>query len=606
MRIVFVVHTFFPNWQAGTEVYARSLARKAIASGHDARIVCYEPPSPDWEFFAGLKTWDTTVDGIPVHRISFFKTHRVFHFKDYFHPGVFEHLTHYLAAIQPDVVHIVHAMHLSTAAIWAAKMLGLPVVATATDFWYACPTYQFVKHDESLCRRPDPISCLACLSSAQPGTRLDSLARRIWLSRVICPGLLFLAQLRLLPSAASDLVIWLWARPGWMRKTLAQVDVLLAPTPNTAQLLSENGLTAITVRTCGFGLEKHSSTVQPRKADSILRLGYIGTFRQSKGVHVLLEAVRQLPAERIRLDLYGKIGQFPEYDRRLFELAKGLPNVEFRGTFPNEKLPEVFAGFDALVMPALWYENSPLVLLSSFAQKVPVVASRVGSLADLVVHRKNGLLFEMGDPSSLVAQIRRLLDDPALISQLRSGIPEVKTVDENAAELFDLYEEVLTKARNRPQQHLRIPPALPHLSLARGLLGKRMGLAHFGAQFGSGLSLLTCRVVTNGGRGVRFDLRWHSRQPESESVVFLHLVDEQNRICIQADHPLSQYNQDPWGFITYSVEVPSLSFHPDKSYSVRLGVWNPNTAERLPVIRTRGMRIDTVESAIKLDDIRLK
>ena len=134
MRIVFVVHTFFPNWNAGTEVYARSLARKVVENGHEALIVCYEPPAPH-DAFEGIRVFDTVYEGLPVHRISFHKRHQWSHLADYYDPNMEELLFRYFSTAKPDVVHVVHAMHLTTASIWAAKRLRLPVVATATDFW---------------------------------------------------------------------------------------------------------------------------------------------------------------------------------------------------------------------------------------------------------------------------------------------------------------------------------------------------------------------------------------------------------------------------------------------------------------------------------------
>jgi hypothetical protein len=83
LRIAFVVHTFFPNWTAGTEVYTKSLARKVIEQGHEAFVVCYEPPAQN-EQFEGIRAWDTIWDGLPVHRISFCMRHGFFQRKDYF------------------------------------------------------------------------------------------------------------------------------------------------------------------------------------------------------------------------------------------------------------------------------------------------------------------------------------------------------------------------------------------------------------------------------------------------------------------------------------------------------------------------------------------
>ena len=152
MRIALVVHTFFPNWRAGTEVYARSLARKAIERGHEVFVLCYEPPEAN-DPFDGIRAWDTMFEGLPVHRISFYKHYEFFHLKEYFNREIEDHISRYFSKLLPDVVHVMHAMHLSTASIWAAKKLNLPVVATATDFWYVCPTFQLVKWDDSLMPR---------------------------------------------------------------------------------------------------------------------------------------------------------------------------------------------------------------------------------------------------------------------------------------------------------------------------------------------------------------------------------------------------------------------------------------------------------------------
>ena len=63
-------------------------------------------------------------------------------------------LQEFYAAQRPDVIHVMHSMHLSGATLRAARSAGIPVVATATDFWYACPTYQLYRHDDKLCRGP--------------------------------------------------------------------------------------------------------------------------------------------------------------------------------------------------------------------------------------------------------------------------------------------------------------------------------------------------------------------------------------------------------------------------------------------------------------------
>src|SRR5260370_29896967 len=207
--------------------------------------------------------------------------------------------------------------------------------------------------------------------------------------------------------------------------------------------------------------------------------------------------MRQLRSENVRLEVYGSPGHFPEYDALVRNLAEALANVSFRGTFPNETLPQVFAGLDVLAIPSLWYENSPLVLLSSFVLKTPVVASKVGSLGDLVEHRKNGLLFEMGNASDLALQFRALLEDTSLLDKLRTGIPEVRTIEQNTEELLEIYSRVKRDSRVATLCVKR-PESLPRAALWRGSLTKSVKLATFGAQFAHDLTLLRAEVKFRG------------------------------------------------------------------------------------------------------------
>jgi glycosyltransferase involved in cell wall biosynthesis len=605
MRIALVVHTFFPNWRAGTEVYARSIARKAVERGHEVFIVCYEPPEAN-DAFEGIRAWDSIFEGLPVHRIAFCKSHRYFHLKDYFNEAVQDHIYDYFVATRPDVIHVVHAMHLSTASIVAAKQLDLPVIATATDFWFVCPTFQLMKWDDSLCRGPHPLTCLACVTPEPSGKWIRHMARRKRLAEALSPILLFAGALPFFRPDWLANLLWLSQRPGWMKRILAQVDVLLAPTTNTAQLLTINGIKSAEMRTSGYGLEVVGAPLpQADGGDSTLRVGYIGTFRHSKGLHVLLRAMRILPPEKVRLDVYGSPGHFPEYDALVQDLAQGLDNVSLHGTFPNEQLPQVFSGLDVLAMPALWYENSPLVVLSSFSLKTPVVASNVGSLADLVQHGENGLLFEMGNAGDLAAQFRKLIEDPSLLDRLRAGIPEVRTMDNNVEELLETYSGLIHSNQRSTAISVERPSSLPRSAMRAGSLIASLRMLVSGAEFGGKLTLLRSDVKFESDKQLSFDFQWHSPDLCPEWTAFVHFLDDNGVLQIQADHNLWQYNQDPWGFVTYRFKMWIPDAHLGKTYRVRLGVWNPEEKTRLPIARNRRLAVELKESAVSLGDVRM-
>ena len=117
--------------------------------------------------------------------------------------------------------------------------------------------------------------------------------------------------------------------------------------------------------------------------------------------------------------------------------------IAFVGTFSNEQVLKVHSELDVLVVPSLWHENSPNVILEAFAAGTPVIASNQGGLAELVKHEVNGLLFRTGDAADLARQLQRIVDQPALLESLHNGIPPVKTVQEEMKELLQIYRSIV-------------------------------------------------------------------------------------------------------------------------------------------------------------------
>jgi glycosyltransferase involved in cell wall biosynthesis len=102
---------------------------------------------------------------------------------------------------------------------------------------------------------------------------------------------------------------------------------------------------------------------------------------------------------------------------------------------------------DVLVVPSLWLENSPFVVHEAFLAGVPVVAARIGGLADLVEHERNGLLYEATSAAALAAVLHRLVEEPGLLARLAAAVPVVKGIDEDAREWDARYVEALENRR---------------------------------------------------------------------------------------------------------------------------------------------------------------
>ena len=105
-------------------------------------------------------------------------------------------------------------------------------------------------------------------------------------------------------------------------------------------------------------------------------------------------------------------------------LAQDLPGdagnrVEWMGEYRNpEIVPEVFNRCDAIVVPSIWAENSPLVIHEALQARIPVITADYGGMAEYIHHKQNGLLFRHRDPVSLGERMQRLADDPRLARRL--------------------------------------------------------------------------------------------------------------------------------------------------------------------------------------------
>jgi glycosyltransferase involved in cell wall biosynthesis len=129
---------------------------------------------------------------------------------------------------------------------------------------------------------------------------------------------------------------------------------------------------------------------------------FAGRLSPEKGVRTLLDAWRGIDVPLVIA------GDGPEGD----ELRPLAPEgVRFLGAVEAARMPELVAGARALVLPSIWYEGAPRSVLEAYAAGVPVIASSIGGLPDLVEDTVTGLLVPPRDSASLAAAIERLSDD---------------------------------------------------------------------------------------------------------------------------------------------------------------------------------------------------
>jgi glycosyltransferase involved in cell wall biosynthesis len=340
-----------------------------------------------------------------------------------------KHFVNFLLAHRPDVVHFQHTLFLGYDLIPQTRMTlpEAPILYTLHDYWPICNREgQLLRtREDELCLLANPRRCNECFPSISPQS--------------------------------------FFLRTRFIKSRLADVDLFLAPSHFLRERYIDWGIPEEKIRFEDYGrLPVERAPIYADEGRPRTRLAFIGQLNRHKGINVLLEAMSILkelePQARLWLhaaNLESQSEDFQEEFRQLLDRARD--NVTFRGGYDHATLPRLMADVDWIVVPSIWWENSPLVIQEAFLHGRPVICSGVGGMAEKVTDAVNGLHFRVGDPLSLAQALRRAVSTPGLWDKLRGGIPDVFSMDEHIANLGHIYRELLERRRSEVGAHASLP-----------------------------------------------------------------------------------------------------------------------------------------------------
>ena len=234
-------------------------------------------------------------------------------------------------------------------------------------------------------------------------------------------------------------------RRRWFHGNLLGLDGLIAPSHFLKRRFTEWGLPPERIAVVENALARDAQDAPepgPRDPDAAWTFGYFGQITPFKGVDVLLAAAEALGSrgqgKRIRIRVHGNLVNQPDEFLERFRAACAGPGFEYVGAYDNEDVEGLMRDCDYVVLPSLWWENSPVVIQEAYAARRPVIASGLGGLAEKVVDGKTGLHFRVGSPDSLLSAMQAAAS-PEAWATFRANLPVPRNAVETARIHLDLY-----------------------------------------------------------------------------------------------------------------------------------------------------------------------
>jgi glycosyltransferase involved in cell wall biosynthesis len=444
VRILQVISGYLPHETAGMQVHVRDLCHGLRQRGHEVEVFTRLAGKGHQEFELSCSEWE----GIRVTRITN-------NFDDvdrfellYTHPTIDARFDRFLDEVRPDLVHVHHLTCLSTSMIEVARRRGIPVVMTFHDYWMVCLRGQRIRpEDLGICDTLDRERCLTCLN-------------RLWPHLLPLGGPRSLIdRLRQRPPSLRKLAAW----ETHVRRMLDACQALTAPARFHRERFIEWGIAEQRLFLVPYGFAKDSLRGEPRGRKPVGHIGFIGSVIPSKGVHILCAAFNRLGRRDLVLHIHGEPLNFhgdTGYAARLQALIDGNLDVRFHGRYENRDVAAILAGLDVLVVPSVWWENSPLTVREGALAGLTVIASRLGGLEE-AVQEGVALGFRGGDPEDLARVLSRVLAEPQLRDEMSRKGDLVCDLETSVGRMEEIYHFAVRAARGDTTQR---PAALPRAS----------------------------------------------------------------------------------------------------------------------------------------------
>ena len=463
LALLYVVHGFPPDTWAGTEVYTLNLAKEMQRRGHTVTILARAPgpggagsawaPGEPEEF----SVLESEFDGLRMLRLI----HRLDHKRlaeSYVQPRAEAAFRGVLTRVKPDLVHFQHLIHTSVGLVEIARDAGLATVITCHDYWAICPRVQMIRPDGQRCATNMGAGCFLCVKEKQlervpAASKAGKLGDALLAAVAGGAGRLGTARAKELATEYAELR----EREERVPAAFAAADLRISPSRFLRQKLLDGypGFVPHEFLYSDNGMRTDHVRALAKKPSKVVRFGFVGSLVWYKGDEVLVEAMARLGKDvAAELNVWGSFDPKgdPHHKYLMALVERTGARVNFKGRFDNSKLSEVYAEIDVLIVPSVWFENSPITIHEAYLTYTPVVTSNIGGMAEFVRDGVDGLHFRVGDVDDLAAKLRRFVDEPDLVAQLSTDWMPIKSIEDNAKETEYRYRGLVARRRVKKAQ----------------------------------------------------------------------------------------------------------------------------------------------------------
>lgn len=414
MRILFVVHQFYPEYAGGTEKVCYQLAKAAQRAGHYVRVLTCRVDH--WTDDSGESLVDSVYQGIPL---SIFQRKELPEDADIDLPVVPElaqSIKELLEQEQYDIAHVLHTMRMGSA-LEAIASVGIPYVVTITDFFAQCFRINLVNIDGQLCDGASGGKTCAVSCNISSWTEPQLLERSVNFRQVL--------------SGATERIC-----PSLHVKNKFSTEY-----PELSFRVIEHG---IDLNKAIQQKEQYRESIEDSEA---LIIGFVGSFVPAKGLECLIKAFCSVTSSDVRLHLYGGFFGADDYRDKISDLVDADERISLRPFVEADRIFSVLMGFDVFCLPSIVPETFSLIVREAAAAGTPVLVSDLGAPADYVHQHACGEVLSAGDASVWALAMEKVVSKPEILNHWKKNLPLPDRLEEEAFYYQSLYRKSILNDR---------------------------------------------------------------------------------------------------------------------------------------------------------------